>query len=343
MKIGLYADPHISATSSIIAGKQDKFSGRLDNLIKSYEWMDQLFKDNGCEKVICLGDVTDKPDLTAEEITAMAQCKGLSDHLIVEGNHCRQDKDGLINSLGLLKNVYTSPSVMKIQDRNILILPYNSTIVDLRDYKDIDIILSHNDIKGYDLNGHILTSGYELSEILDCCKIFINGHLHNGGWLVKDKVVNLGQLSGMNFSSCGGEWESSAGILDLDDLSLQIVENPYAYRFKKEQFSSLAKLKTYLNALPENRNYVLQVKVPEKIATSVRSILDKSDRVVASRVLTIREPKTSHVDSQKAIAQESQSIYDKLRGFLKTQDTKKYDPEIAETIISEIEKREGVE
>ena len=73
------------------------------------------------------------------------------------------------------------------------------TFQKLNHHKDIDIILSHNDIKGYDLNGHILTSGYELSEILDCCKIFINGHLHNGGWLVKDKVVNLGQLSGKYF------------------------------------------------------------------------------------------------------------------------------------------------
>lgn len=344
MKIGLYSDPHISAASSIVAGKQKKFSGRLDNLIESFKWMEEIFKQNDCVKVFCLGDLADKPDLTAEEITAMSQCQGIEDHIIVEGNHCRQDKDGLINSLSLLSNVYASPEVVSIDDKKILLLPYNSTVVDLGQYKDVDIILSHNDIKGYDLNGHILTSGYEISDILDNCKIFINGHLHNGGWLIKDRVVNLGQLSGMNFSSCGGEWEPAVGILDLDTFHLEIVENPYAYRFKKVQFDTLVKLKNYLNSLPEEYQYVLQVKIPEKIATSARSLLDKASNVVASRVLTIRDTKKQVVKTETAESfTGSQNIYDKLRGFLKTQDTKKFDPEIAEKVIVDLEKKEGAE
>lgn len=350
MKIGLYADPHISATSSIIAGKQKNFSGRLDSLIESFRWMEEIFKQNDCISVFCLGDLTDKPDLTAEEITAMSQCQGLGEHVIVEGNHCRQDKDGLINSLSLLDNVYSSPEVISIHDgvggteRKILLLPYNSTVVDLSQYKDVDVILSHNDIKGYDLNGHILTSGYEISDILDNCKIFVNGHLHNGGWLIKDRIVNLGQLSGMNFSSCGGEWEPSVGILDLETLHLEIIENPYAYRFKKVQFDTLVKLKNYLNSLPEGYQYVLQVKIPEKIATSARSLLDKSSSVVASRVLTIRDAKKQVVKTETAESfTGSQNIYDKLRGFLKTQDTKKFDPEIAEKVIVDLEKKEGAE
>ena len=162
--------------------------------------------------------------------------------------------------------------------------------------------------------------------------------------MIKDRVVNLGQLSGMNFSSCGGEWEPAVGILDLDTLHLEIIENPYAYRFKKVQFDTLVKLKNYLNSLPGEYQYVLQVKIPEKIATSARSLLDKASNVVASRVLTTRDAKKQVVKTETAENfTGGQNIYDKLRGFLKTQDTKKFDPEIAEKVITDLEKKEGAE
>lgn len=347
-KIGLYADPHVSQTSSIVVGSSGGFSGRLDNLIKSFNWMRSLFAERGCDEVVCLGDMTDKPSLTAEELSAMSKFVDCSNDLIIVGNHCRSDKSGRINTLNSIFNyVFYQPTVIDVGGKKILLLPYNSTPEDLskisKEQGPIDVVLSHNDIKGYDYGNCISTSGYDLDDILSNCKLFINGHLHNGGWLIKDRVVNLGQLSGMNFSSCGGQWEPSVGILDLDTLELEIIENPYAYRFKKESFTTLVKLKNYLNALPDCGKYVLQVKVPESIASSARSVLDKSEKVVTSRVLTVRDSKKSRKVVTKVEKVESKSIYDKMRGFLSTQDQSKFNPIIAEEIIASTEKKEGVE
>lgn len=345
MKIGLYADPHFASTSSIIVGKSGEFSGRLTNLIESFSWMNKFFKEEGCKMIICLGDLTDRPDLTAEEITALSRC-GLENHIFLVGNHCRLDKDGKINSLSIFNKVYNEPQLLEVPGCRILLLPYNSTEVELDKFEDsVDVILSHNDIKGYDFGGgHVSDTGYTLDDILRKCKLFINGHLHNGGWLVDRRVVNLGQLSGMNFSSCGGQWEPSVGILDTDTMTLEIHENPKAYRFKKIEVPTLVKLKSYLDNLPNVGRYVLQVKVPEGIAQSARKVVEQCNKVEASRILTIQSPskKTSN-KLHKDIKTDSTSVYDKLRAFIKSQNPTKYSQDKIYEIIDNLEKKEGAD
>lgn len=350
MLIGLYADPHISQTSSIIVGRSGEFSGRLNNIIESCRWMNRLFKDQDCKLVFCLGDLTDKTSLSAEEITALSQC-GLEDHHFIVGNHCRSDKNGEVNSLSLFKHTYYEPQIIEIPSQReigshtrILILPYNSTPIDLDKFDGkVDIILSHNDIKGYDFGGHVSEVGYEIETILDKCKLFINGHLHNGGWLIKDRVVNLGQLSGMNFSSCGGQWEPSVGILDTENMSLTLYENPVAYRFKKEEFTTLTSLKSYLDNLPNVGQYVLRVRVPDSIAQKARKLIEQSSKVVASRVLTIQTKKKKSTQIKSDIKLDSSSVYDKLRKFVTKQNPAKYSQEKIFEVIDAMERKEGSE
>lgn len=343
IKIGLYADPHFSQNSSMLVGRDGKYSKRLTNLIESFSWMNDFFSREGCSEVFCLGDMTDRPDLTAEEITAMSECS-ISDHHLIVGNHCRSDKNGEINSLSIFSSIYYEPEVISLGSRNILILPYNSTPVDLSDYKDIDVIFSHNDLKGYDFGNHISGEGYSLEDILKSCKLFINGHLHNGGWLVQDRILNLGQLSGMNFSSCGGQWEPSVAILDTENLSIKFYENPVALRFKKIEMKTLVSLKNYLNSLDSNSGkYVIQVRVPDSISQSARKLLDQYDNVVASRVLAIKSSKKTTTKSVSEEVPSKTNIYDKLRSFIKLQNSSKFDVDKVNEIINNLEKKEGVE
>lgn len=344
-KIGLYTDPHFSQSSSIIVGRRGEFTGRLSNLISSYEWMDKLFKEEKVDYVVCLGDVTDKPVLTSEEITAMSRCPGLEAHKIILGNHCRSDKDGRINSVANYDTIDSPQWVDK--DAGIYALPYNHDIVELKNIEPKPrVILSHNDIKGYDLGGHISEEGYEIGDILENCELFINGHLHNGGWVVKDRVMNLGNLSGMNFSSCGGEWEPSVAILSINgnESSLQRYENPYAYRFKKEEFKTLTKLKGYLDNLPEVGQYVLQVKVPDNLAQKSRKLLEQCDKVVASRILTYRKTTSAKKDQGKVnLNSDSKDVYTKLKEFINSQKPK-YSLDTINKIIDKIsQESEGAE
>lgn len=343
MKIGLYADPHFSQNSSMLVGRDSKYSKRLTNLIESFKWMNDLFSKQGCEEIFCLGDMTDRPDLTAEEITALSECN-INNHSLIVGNHCRSDKSGQINSLSLFNKIYYEASTISLGGRTFMILPYSSTPLDLSKITPVDVILSHNDIKGYDYGNHVSEEGYDLLDIVKISQLFINGHLHNGGWLVQDRVLNLGQLSGMNFSSCGGQWEPSVAILDTEDLSIKFYENPVALRFKKIEMKTLISLKNYLNSLnPKVGKYVLQVKVPESISQSARKLLDQYDNVVSSRILVIKSSKKT---LKRTIEDETPgqiNIYDKLRNFIKTQNQSKFDPDKVNEIINNLEKKEGVE
>lgn len=343
MKIGLYTDPHLSQTSSIIVGKSGDFSGRLTNLIESFEWMNEFFKGHDCQEIFCLGDMTDKPNLTAEEITALSLCH-VEDHHLIVGNHCRSDKDGRINSLSMLKHIYYEPQILDYDGFKILILPFNSTPYNLDDYGHVDLILSHNDLKGYDFGrGHVSEVGYEMEDILNHCDLFINGHLHNGAWLVQDRVINLGQVSGMNFSSCNGQWEPSVGVFDTETRKLELFENPKGYRFKKLEFKTLASLKSYLDNLPCIGRYVLQVKILGDFAGNARKLLDQCDKVAASRILTVstKEGSRPSKNLKDEVKIDDGSVYDKLREFVKIQNPSKYSIDKLNEIINKMERKEG--
>ena len=336
--IGLYADPHFSQSSSIIVGKRGDFSGRLDNLIRSFDWMNQLFQDHKVDQIICLGDMTDKPNLTAEEITALSKCH-IDHHILLVGNHCRSDTSGSINSLNLFSRVIYNPEYLD-DKQEVLMLPYSSTVIEFKE--NPKIILSHNDLKGYNFGyGHVSSAGYEISEILDHCQLFINGHLHNGGWVVKDRIMNLGMLSGMNFSSCGGEWEPSVAILDTDTLKIELFTNPIAYRFKKISCSSLIELKKYLDKLPEEGEYVLQVKVPSEISIEVRKLLDQSRRVVASRVISEMKVSSQVKESPTKEVTPTKSIYRQLQEYFDKNYSSKYDLTLVNQIINKLERSQG--
>jgi len=56
MKIGLYTDVHYGQYSSILRMRGSKYSKRLENCIDSINWAEKLFEEQGCSRVICLGD-----------------------------------------------------------------------------------------------------------------------------------------------------------------------------------------------------------------------------------------------------------------------------------------------
>lgn len=345
MLVGLYTDAHFSQSSSIILGKKDSFSGRLQNLIESFKWMNEVFTERGVKEIFCLGDLTDKPNLTSEEISALGKCN-LDGHRFILGNHCRSDKDGYFNSLSVFEKVYNKPEYLNLDDCIFYLLPYNSTLTDLNslDPKP-DVILSHNDIMDFNYGNYLSKTGYELSDIVSNCKLFINGHLHNGEWLIKNRVMNLGSITGVNFASCGGEWDPSIGILDTDTLKVELIENPIAYKFRKLSFNNYSEVKNYLSSLSK-QNYVLQIKVPQRIVNDVRDLLNDTAAVAASRVLSLPEQMSvanqimfeELNDKQESLNEYSKSPYEKLKEYVKDKAPAKYSINTILDIIDKIEK-----
>lgn len=81
MKILIYSDLHWCQDSSIVRSLGNRYSTRLEYLIKSLNWAEELAVKQECVCIINLGDMFDKPTLNAMEITALKDIKWSSlDH-----------------------------------------------------------------------------------------------------------------------------------------------------------------------------------------------------------------------------------------------------------------------
>ena len=279
MKILIYGDVHWSTYSSIVRSRGTKYSTRLENLIKSVNWAEKLADDNNCDEIICLGDFFDRPELTAEEISALDEVKWSNlPHFFLVGNHESNVSNLFYSSTKALKRVnfhiIDKPFTQSTEGANFLFLPYilEENRKPLLDYWNEDVkketiykrpyIFSHNDIKGINYGRFQSKEGFGIDEIenknLKQC-VYINGHIHNAetlkdGWC---KVINLGNLTGQNFSEDAFKYEHHVAILntkaqedDPMDPLITFIENPYAFNFykiqidKEDDLKQLDKLKT---------------------------------------------------------------------------------------------------
>lgn len=119
MKILFFSDVHWSTTSSIVRERGIKYSIRLERLIDSMSWVNQLAVDENCAMMICAGDMFDKPICTDEEITAIQEVKwnDLPCYFLC-GNHESSVADLKYNSVNLLKKdnhiIITDPMLLNV-------------------------------------------------------------------------------------------------------------------------------------------------------------------------------------------------------------------------------------
>lgn len=309
-RIGVVGDVHWSRYSSILRSRGDEFSRRLENCIESVNWAENLTKD--CDMVVYLGDFFDSSELNSEEITALNRVKWNDVyHYFLVGNHEMGINDLSYSSshlFQLIKNGYIVDSPMSISDEdcNICFFPYLledhresfSDYMNVHQYKvegKKNIVFSHNDIAGVQMGKFISQSGFDIDELSTECDIFINGHLHNGG-IVKDKVINIGNLTGQNFSEDAFKYEHVACILDTDTLQCEVYENPYATNFYKLDTTTdnidLSLLKS---------NAVITLKVAEDKQEYYRNICDRSDNILAYRIIIAPSQASPGVSNSKEI------------------------------------------
>lgn len=237
-KILLYTDVHWSTYSSIVRGRGNKFSLRLENLIKSVSWAESLADSESCDMIICLGDFFDKPELNSQELTALREVKWSKlPHYFIIGNHESDISTLEYSSTKALEkegfNIISKPTVMD----KLIFIPYitednREPLVNYLNGSKDSIILSHNDIKGIQYGAFESKAGFSIDEIENNCKLFLNGHLHNGEKFCKNGI-NLGNLTGQNFSEDAFRYSHGAFILDTEETSLDFFENPESFNFLK--------------------------------------------------------------------------------------------------------------
>lgn len=243
----------------------------------------------------CLGDFFNKPDLNEDEITALRDIKWNNlPHKFLVGNHESAQGDLKYTSVKVFEGpnfeIINSIKTIEANNKKIAFLPYFSeqTRPNISDaVGKVDIILSHNDISGLNFGPIISTIGFKQDDILENCKLFINGHLHNGSWVKKNRILNLGSLTGQTFGEDAFKYAHNIAILDTDTLEITLIENPYAYNFYRLEINNSADL-NQLKLIKNNA--VLSIKCNEKYIDNLNEQLELyKNKIVNSRVIQTRD------------------------------------------------------
>lgn len=295
IKYAICGDVHWSTYSSIIRKRGRKYSQRLEGLIKSVNWFEKLSKENGCDGEIFLGDTFDKPDLSAEELTALQDIKwnGIKKYFIV-GNH-----ESNINTLeysstkffeSIDANVISDYLRLEINDKiDFHLIPYIRTdnIIDINDYNfnedKKNVVFAHQDLAGVQYGKFTSSTGFSIDDIIDKCALFFDGHLHNEQ-IINDKIVLVGILSGQNFNEDAFKYEHLVYILTINDdnsITIEPYVNPEAFNFYKIRIESEDDFKI----LDDLKNHaVLSIVCEESLIPKISKLIKKNKKIAESRL-----------------------------------------------------------
>ena len=305
MKCLIYSDVHWCQNSSIIRSKGEKYSTRLENLIFSLNWVEQLAWNTGCECIICCGDFFDSSVLNAQEVSALQEIRWAPvSHLFLTGNHETNVSSLEYSTSDLFKLcpnscVISTPQQYFIDNTTVefCFLPY----VLERDRKTISeyfgpqtcnrVIFSHNDIKNVQYGSFLSTEGFEVTDIESNCNLYFNGHIHHC-CNVTDKIFNIGNLTGQNFTEDATKCAHCAVVLDTETLQYKLYQNNYAFKFYKIDATDCFdndSLQHKLNDL--NCNAVATIQVNECVSEYARTVLEemKKDHIQEYRLLVKRQ------------------------------------------------------
>ena len=321
MKILCYSDCHWSVYSSIIRSRGEKYSTRLENLIESVNWAERCAEQEGCEKIICLGDFFDKAELDAEAVTALTEIKWARiPHVFLVGNHEMNRRESLFSTAHLLNLhddiiVADRPYAVYLveQDIELAFLPYTLDYNIPERFRDANrrtrILFSHNDVCGINYGQFVSKEGFQIEDIEDCCDLCINGHIHNNG-KISTKIINIGNITGQNFSEDASKYEHDALIIDTDNLSVQILENPYAFNFYKLDFTKNSSI-DYINSIALKSNAIVAVRCFDDDAyecirtrfdpSHKNSLFPKHCNVILSKFLVERKILDNNIDDVAAL------------------------------------------
>lgn len=302
MRLLIFGDNHWCKYSSILRGRGTKYSLRLENQIKSLEWVNDIAIEYDCNAIVCDGDFFDKPMLDSEEITALSEVRFKRSITFIVGNHESDMSDLSYNSTNALEgigNKITSPYTFSPSDTDfeICFLPYvrEENRVSLKEVfgekKKKRIIISHNDIK-MQYGQYVSKTGYDISDIEENCDLFFNGHLHNAT-TVGNKIVLVGNLTGQNFSEDAYKYKHGVIIFDTDTMSYEFVENPYALKFYQINENSDFNF---------GENAVVSAVVSEGKAEEVRKKLLENPNVITYKVIETRNVVTNNVAEQEDVS-----------------------------------------
>ena len=311
MKFLIVADMHLAYTSSILPlyKENSKYTTRLQYMIDTVKWYEELAKKENVDYIINLGDLTDSNILRAEELTALAEAYACRDNdsvkeIYITGNHDTLTDDHRYSATSILRSIpnftiYTEPTVVELISKNgesikTTMLPYiNWKKIDhefLKKYNS-DILFSHIDITGSSLyKAFGIDIGIDPNLLCMYFNNVFNGHIHLVEKLEcsKENIWNVGSLTSSSFSD-SNKYIPSAHIFDTNTNEFKSIPNPNNILFRKFSIDSISSFKDHLSKLDKTYKYVLRIDVPYKLKDEISKLIEKEDYVIANRLIINRK------------------------------------------------------
>lgn len=349
MKIACYTDNHFCERSSILTRHGSEFTVRLENQIRSLNWAENYASEQGCDIIVCLGDFFDRATLTSQELTALNKITWApaAKHFFIVGNHESDINNLSYSSTNVLNffghSVISEATVITEKDAGgdeieLAFLPYvlESNKTSLQSVfpaksANLRILFSHNDILGLQLGQVASRTGFSIEELEAACDLCINGHLHNGMQL-SERVLNLGNLTGKDFSEDSFTYHHRLLIIDTESMSVEFIENPFALNFYKLVVES----KTDIEKLSELRpNSVVSVRCALDLVQDLRAAIESSKSIIESRVIIIlaadgQETAADTASSQSLCIDHGEKFIECCRAIIESSDI--LEAELAEII-----------
>lgn len=312
IKVAVCGDIHWSTYSSIVRKRGRKYSKRLENLIKSVNWFEKLSKDSGCSEEIFLGDTFDRPDLSAEEMTALQDIKWNKSkkHFLI-GNHESNISTLEYSSTKFFESidadVIQTPTLYSITNTiDFHFIPYIKTdnLLSVKSYIDDEskknVFFAHQDLAGVQYGKFVSQTGFSIDDIVENSTLFFDGHLHNEQ-IINDKIFLVGILSGQNFNEDAFKYEHLVYILTInndDSIEVESFINPEAFNFYKIRVENEADI----CRLGDLKNHaVVSVVCEDSLVSTVNKALRNNKNIVESRLTIFYDYQYSSEDCSQSI------------------------------------------
>ena len=321
MKALICGDVHWSKFSSIVRMVEDKMSYRLKNLIESVNFVERTAEQNDCDMIIYLGDFFDDVSLSAMELSALSevQWSTIPKYFLV-GNHEIEHSEYIYSTVDVFKgrnsifNVVSSPTVMSVDDFSKFYFmpytnePYDDKLIDLKNNIIGKIYLfSHNDISGIQYGNYVSTFGFNLDTLRDSCCMCFNGHLHNASRY--DNVINVGNLTGQNFSEDASKYPHGVYLLNTETSTYRFIENDCAMKFYSLDLSNCSEdeIVHTLKTLPKNS--VVSVTANSDSLDIIKSTIKECEKIIAHKITLSGNMKTEFTTEVKDTTVDYKSLY----------------------------------
>ena len=236
------------------------------------EWIDVVMKQCRLDTIIFAGDVFhDRHEIG---VNTLHIAKKFFDILanyniyIIPGNHDSFLSSTVeVNSAEILSNsnifVFSKPTVLQIDDKNILMCPWKTDISALNER--FDYVVGHFDIVNFKMNANkICEEGTSSKDLFEKTKNVITGHFHCRQFRKYDEgnILYLGSPYEMDFGDRGQQ--KGVTIIDINDETFEFIENKTSPKHFRLQINDLIE-KKYTDLSEIIKNNIVSIYVDKKV------------------------------------------------------------------------------